>query len=98
MIWKLVAPRYMNLAEDALVVIARKAPRPGAIAEDDGWLLTMVWDAVALQSELLVIDAQNFTSEPVARVIMPQRVPYGFHATWVSAMHALPDTRSCWGI
>lgn len=60
------------------------APRPGATSEDDGWLLTMVWDAVAKQSELLVIDAQNFTSEPVARVIMPGRVPYGFHATWIS--------------
>ena len=62
------------------------APRPGANAEDDGWLLTMVWDAVAKQSELLVIDAQNFTSEPVARVLMPQRVPYGFHATWISSL------------
>lgn len=62
------------------------APRPGATAEDDGWLLTMVWDAVAKQSEFLVIDAQNFTSEPVARVLMPQRVPYGFHATWISSL------------
>ncbi len=62
------------------------APRPGAAAEDDGWLLTMVWDAVAKQSELLIIDAQNFTSEPVARILMPQRVPYGFHATWISSL------------
>ncbi len=60
------------------------APRPNAIAEDDGWLLAMVWDALAKQSELLVIDAQNFASEPVARVLIPQRVPYGFHATWIS--------------
>jgi len=62
------------------------APRPGAATEDDGWLLTMVWDAVAKKSELLVIDAQNFTSKPVARVFMPQRVPYGFHATWISSL------------
>ncbi|NEU81343.1 carotenoid oxygenase family protein [Nostoc sp. UIC 10630] len=60
--------------------------RPGATAEDDGWLLTMVWDTVAKQSELLIIDAQNFTSEPIARVIMPQRVPYGFHASWISSV------------
>ncbi|MGJ5674024.1 MAG: carotenoid oxygenase family protein [Nostochopsis sp.] len=60
------------------------APRPGATTEDDGWLLTIIWDAIAKQSELLVIDAQNFTAEPVARVLIPQRVPYGFHATWVS--------------
>ena len=60
------------------------APRPGWTAEDDGWLLTMVWDAVAKHSELLVIDAQDFTSEPVARILMPQCVPYGFHAAWIS--------------
>lgn len=60
------------------------AARPGARTEDEGWLLTMVWDAVAKQSELLVIDAQNFSADPVARILMPQRVPYGFHATWIS--------------
>lgn len=61
------------------------APRSDRSTEDDGWLLTFVWDAVTKRSELLVIEAQNFTAEPIARVLMPQRVPYGFHATWVSA-------------
>ncbi|MFP5272630.1 carotenoid oxygenase family protein [Coleofasciculus sp.] len=60
------------------------APRPGGTAEDDGWLLTMIWDAVEKRSELWVIDAQKFTNEPVARILMPQRVPYGFHAAWIS--------------
>ena len=60
------------------------APRDGGTTEDDGWLLTLVHDENLNQSELLVVDAQQMTNEPVARVIMPQRVPYGFHATWVS--------------
>ena len=60
------------------------APRPGATAEDDGWLLTYVYDTQLERSELLVINAQDMTSEPVARVLLPQRVPYGFHALWVS--------------
>ncbi|MEM7591792.1 MAG: carotenoid oxygenase family protein, partial [Cyanobacteria bacterium P01_A01_bin.83] len=34
-------------------------------------------------SELVVIDAQNVASEPVARVLIPQRVPYGFHGAWI---------------
>lgn len=58
------------------------APRPGGTAEDDGWLLTFVWDAVAKQSELLIINAQDLEGEPVARVLIPERVPYGFHAAW----------------
>jgi carotenoid cleavage dioxygenase-like enzyme len=32
-----------------------------------------------------VIDAQKFSDGPVARVRIPSRVPYGFHANWVGA-------------
>jgi carotenoid cleavage dioxygenase len=59
-------------------------PRPGAVTEDDGWLLTFVHDEGSDTSELVVVNAQDFTAEPVARVLIPQRVPYGFHGTWVS--------------
>ncbi|MBW4563354.1 MAG: carotenoid oxygenase family protein [Mojavia pulchra JT2-VF2] len=58
-------------------------PRPNAIDEDDGWLLTFVYDEVANISELLVLNAKDITAEPVARIMIPQRVPYGFHGTWI---------------
>lgn len=58
-------------------------PRPQASAEDDGWLMTFVHDEGEQTSELVVIDAQAIADEPVARVLIPQRVPYGFHATWL---------------
>ncbi|MFW6358528.1 MAG: carotenoid oxygenase family protein [Chroococcales cyanobacterium] len=60
------------------------APKPNASAEDEGWLITFVHDEESNQSELVIVDAQNMTAEPVARVIMPQRVPYGFHGIWVA--------------
>ncbi|MEH2071153.1 MAG: carotenoid oxygenase family protein [Nostoc sp.] len=60
------------------------APRPGATAEDDGWLVTFVHDENSNTSELVVVNAQDVTAEPVARVIIPQRVPYGFHGAWVA--------------
>ncbi|WP_199322686.1 MULTISPECIES: carotenoid oxygenase family protein [Calothrix] len=60
------------------------APRPGATAEDDGWLITFVHDETSDTSELVVVHAQDVSSEPVARVIIPQRVPYGFHGAWIS--------------
>lgn len=58
-------------------------PRPNATTEDDGWLLTFVYDTVEETSELVVVSAKDMTAEPVARVIIPQRVPYGFHGIWV---------------
>lgn len=58
-------------------------PRPGATAEDDGWLVTFVYDTGEETSELVVVNAQDVTDKPVARVLIPQRVPYGFHGAWV---------------
>jgi carotenoid cleavage dioxygenase-like enzyme len=60
------------------------APRPSATHEDDGWLITFVYDESSHTSELVVVDAQDLSSQPVARVIIAQRVPYGFHGTWIS--------------
>ncbi|HKR00538.1 MAG TPA: carotenoid oxygenase family protein [Pyrinomonadaceae bacterium] len=58
-------------------------PRPGATAEDDGWLVTYVHDEENGTSELIVIEAGDFSAPPVARVRIPARVPYGFHGAWV---------------
>ena len=59
------------------------APRPGGTDEDDGWTVNFVWDENTQRSECVVIDCKNFAAGPVARVMMPGRVPYGFHAAWV---------------
>ncbi|KAI0976751.1 retinal pigment epithelial membrane protein [Xylaria arbuscula] len=72
---------------------ARFVARQGALSEDDGWLLTYVFDESQLDvhgecaeeavSELWVIDAKNMR-DVVARIRLPQRVPYGFHGAWFS--------------
>ena len=59
------------------------APHPNAQNEDEGWLITFVYNSKEDTSELVIIDATDLT-EPVARVLIPQRVPYGFHGTWIS--------------
>lgn len=61
------------------------APKVGAEHEQDGYLVGFVWDEKAQQSECLILDAQDIESEPLARLLIPTRVPYGFHAHWVSA-------------
>jgi len=35
-------------------------------------------------SDLVIIDASDFTGPPVARIALPQRVPYGFHGNWIA--------------
>jgi carotenoid cleavage dioxygenase len=57
-------------------------PREGATAEDDGYLLALSYDRVKRHSELVVIAADDFESVPVARVLIPRRIPMGFHAAW----------------
>ena len=59
------------------------AARPGATAEDDGYLLTFVTDTDGWRSACWVFDAQNVTDGPIAKVELPHRVPAGFHATWM---------------
>jgi carotenoid cleavage dioxygenase-like enzyme len=59
---------------------------PGAdAAEDAGWLVTFVYDAARDGSDLVVLDAREFGAPPVARVRLPQRVPFGFHGNWIAA-------------
>ncbi len=59
------------------------APKVGAKTEDDGYLVCFVQDEAAQQSECLILDAQDLAAGPVATIMVPYRVPYGFHATWV---------------
>ncbi|MFC4947074.1 carotenoid oxygenase family protein [Pseudonocardia sp. GCM10023141] len=59
------------------------APRDGSTGEDDGYLVSFVTDERDGRSEVQILDASDLTAGPVARVLLPRRVPVGFHATWV---------------
>ncbi|HYN32913.1 MAG TPA: carotenoid oxygenase family protein [Ilumatobacteraceae bacterium] len=59
-------------------------PKADGVAEDDCWILTVVYDATTETSELCILDAADITAPEVARIELPQRVPYGFHGNWVS--------------
>ncbi len=59
------------------------APRDGSTGSDDGYLVSFVTDERDGRSEVEILDAADLAAGPVARVRLPQRVPLGFHATWV---------------
>jgi carotenoid cleavage dioxygenase len=56
---------------------------PDSDGDDEGWLLSYVHDEATSRSRFVVLDATDVGAGPVASVALPQRVPYGFHATWV---------------
>ncbi|XP_059460089.1 carotenoid 9,10(9',10')-cleavage dioxygenase 1-like [Corylus avellana] len=58
---------------------------PGVTSEeDDGYLIFFVHDENTGKSSVHVIDAKTMSADPVAVVELPNRVPYGFHALFVS--------------
>jgi len=61
-------------------------PASAEASEDEGWVLSLVYDQARKASALVVLDAVRFDGPPVATVVLPQRVPFGFHGNWI------PDT------
>ncbi|MDF5724738.1 MAG: carotenoid oxygenase family protein [Rhizonema sp. PD37] len=57
--------------------------RQNAAAEDDGWVLSYVYDSERNASDVVILDARDFSGNPVATINLPVRVPYGFHGCWV---------------
>ena len=60
------------------------APRDGARAEDDGYLVSFVTDMNEARSECIVIHAQDIEAGPVCRILLPHQISSGTHATWAA--------------
>ena len=60
-------------------------PAVNATSEDEGYLISFVYDKSTNSSSVQILNAQRISEGPIAKVILPQRVPYGFHGSWVPA-------------
>jgi carotenoid cleavage dioxygenase len=58
-------------------------PSAGDTAEDAGWLMAFVYDAGRDASDFVLLDASDPAGPPVATIVLPQRVPFGFHGNWI---------------
>lgn len=61
------------------------APREGSTGETDGYWMTFTNSLTDDTSWFVILDADDITADPVARVRMPQRVPRGLHGNWIPA-------------
>ena len=64
-------------------------------AEDEGYLLCYLYDQRTELSELVILDAQAMEAPALARIKLPQRVPFGFHGTWSARESTSRAPRGC---
>jgi carotenoid cleavage dioxygenase-like enzyme len=68
---------------DATAGEAVFVPAAADAAEDDGYVLAFVHNPNRGAADLVILAAQDFRGEPLARVHLPARIPLGFHGSWI---------------
>ena len=64
------------------VMVPRPAPAGGIEpAEDEGWVLTLIWNGARGASDLVILDAASMAE--LAVVELPLAIPYGLHGSFV---------------
>jgi carotenoid cleavage oxygenase len=61
-------------------------------AVNTSFMVAYVYDAAEGRTDVVILEAQDFSGDPVATVRLPVRVPFGFHGSWAPDL----DTAS-WG-
>jgi len=65
------------------------APKVGATEEADGYAMSLLHPANSHHTELVIFEAHDVAAGPIARVIIPYRIPSGFHCNYYSADSSL---------
>ena len=60
-------------------------PNPDGVEEDDGVLITLVFDGEKEQSYVMLLDAKTF--EEINIAYLPYNVPFSFHGNWFPELH-----------
>ncbi|CAK9144524.1 unnamed protein product [Ilex paraguariensis] len=88
---KLIKVEYHSFPENTFCSGATFVPKVGGLEEDDGWIITFVHNENTNMSQVYIVDTKNISSEPVAKITLPGRVPYGFHGAFMSVSSQLED-------
>ncbi|GAA5997428.1 hypothetical protein JCM5350_006789 [Sporobolomyces pararoseus] len=98
--------RIYELPKNHYAQEASFVPRKDQRGEDDGYLVFYVFDESQLdpetkkprddaKSELWVLDAWNM-EDVVAKILLPQRVPYGLHGNWFTRDEVASQRQPPW--
>jgi carotenoid cleavage dioxygenase-like enzyme len=80
--WRTGANESFSFGADQMVQEHLFAPKPGANAEHDAWLVGVTLNARERATELHVFDAAGVGDGPVATWRSRYAGPLGFHGTW----------------
>ncbi|WP_321859173.1 carotenoid oxygenase family protein [Paraburkholderia tropica] len=77
---------FQHITRDIDLVVGEPifVPHPEAKTEEQGWILGVWYNPRRNASELIILDAENFADEPVARIKLDHHVPLGFHGNWIA--------------
>ncbi|XP_044511534.1 carotenoid 9,10(9',10')-cleavage dioxygenase-like [Mangifera indica] len=84
---ELVEVKYHRLAENNFFSGTVFVAKHRACEEDDGWLVSFVHNEETNKTRVHIIDAKKLESGTVAKIALPQKVPYGFHGTFVPILY-----------
>lgn len=76
-------PNIHDFGEYRQVDEAVFVPRSNSTSENEGYVMLFVYNKQENSSEFVILDAQNFTAEPLTRIKLPRRVPHGLHGNWM---------------
>ncbi|KAF8689841.1 hypothetical protein HU200_041472 [Digitaria exilis] len=79
---QIISVEYHALQDRQFCSGVQFVAKKNGIDEDDGWVVTYVHDEGTNISQVHIIDAKKFSDEAIAKITLPQRVPYGFHGNF----------------
>lgn len=77
---------HVNSAAQAASTSASSSSCDGiaaGIPEDNGWIMSVGFDAQLQRSEVVLLDAADIEAGPIAVLPLASPVGYGIHGTWV---------------
>lgn len=66
-------------------------PKCNSADEDDGWLLTLVYDCEYHRSDVVILDARDLNKGPIAKLHLKHHVPYGLHGSFTPEVFEASD-------
>ncbi|XP_052209000.1 carotenoid 9,10(9',10')-cleavage dioxygenase 1-like [Diospyros lotus] len=82
-----IKAEYHQFPKNTFCTGATFVPKHEGAEEDDGWIVTFAHNEDTHTSYVsLIIDTKKFSSDPVAKITMPSRVPHGFHGAFFKSM------------